>query len=265
MRAFLLTAVIVATSNTLISYSLTFARLLGPVGRRATDALVRAPLLDGVIGVLTWVPWLTALLLVGWRGLVGAVVGEFIAFHLWVLGHELMNREAARGPRIVKSVNRIVGRWQNHLALWITTIALPGFLAIRLSQVLVYPWLIKLLRFPRYNTGDWINCSRQHFEGLVGHDLIWCLYCDWMTGLYSLGGEMLRNLESFWCPIRFYDGKKCDNCNLDFPDIANGWVAADATMAEVAAKVETMYAKTSGIDNAWFGHPVRMTVKGKSV
>ena len=37
---------------------------------------------------------------------------------------------------------------------------------------------------------------------VIGHALIWCLYCDWMTGVWSLGTEMLRNVESFWYPIR---------------------------------------------------------------
>ena len=104
--------------------------------------------------------------------------------------------------------------------------------------------------------------SRESFDGLVGHDLIWCLYCDWMTGVYSLGAEMLRNVESFWCPIRFYEGKKCENCNVDFPDINGGWVKADGNMQDVENVMEEKYG--SG-ERAWFGHPVRLTVKGEEV
>ena len=154
-----------------------------------------------------------------------------------------------------------MGRWQNHLALWITVIALPGFLVIRITQYIVYTALIYLLRFPRYDQSEWVSVSRQKFSGLVGHDLIWCLYCDWMTGLWSIGSEMLRNLESFWCPIRFYDGKKCINCVREFPDLDNGWVRADGTMQQVSDKLESMYSTTG--TNAWFGHPVRLTVNGK--
>ena len=142
-----------------------------------------------------------------------------------------------------------------------SVLALPGFLGIRLSQVVIYPMLVGLLRFPRYKTGEWINCSRQHFQGLIGHDLIWCLYCDWMTGIYSLGGEMLRNVESFWCPIRYYDGKKCENCVREFPDIDHGWVPAGGTMAQVSDKLVAMY--DNDADRAWFGHPVRLTVNGR--
>jgi hypothetical protein len=103
----------------------------------------------------------------------------------------------------------------------------------RLGQYLVYPPLTWLVRLPKYNTAEWVNVSRHKFEGLVGHDLIWCLYCDWMTGVWSLGTEMLRNVESFWCPIRFRSDKKCENCTLDFPDLDNGWAPADGTMADV--------------------------------
>src|SRR5207249_402395 len=112
------------------------------------------------------------------------------------------------GPRIVKFLNGAVGRWRNHGALLVTLVAAPGFWLVRIHEVILYPFLIWFLNFPRYREAEWINVSRQKFDGLVGHDLIWCLYCDWMTGVYSLGAEMLRNVESFWCPIRFYEGKK---------------------------------------------------------
>jgi hypothetical protein len=88
-----------------------------------------------------------------------------------------------------------------------------------------------------------------------------------MTGVYSLGGEMLRNVESFWCPIRFYHGKKCENCRIDFPDIDQGWVPADATMREVVQLMEQKY--TAPGPRAWFGHPDRiavpLTVNGEPV
>jgi hypothetical protein len=126
---------------------------------------------------------------------------------------------------------------------------------IRLAQVLVYPILIWTVDFPSYKQGDWVNVSRHKFAGLIGYDLIWCLYCDWMTGVYSLGAEMLRNVESFWCPIRFYDGKKCENCTLDFPDIDQGWVAADKDMQAVNQLLNEKY--TNQPPASWFGHPSR--------
>ena len=175
---------------------------------------------------------------------------------------EMLHREAAKGPRIVKFINRTVGRGRNHIALWVTLIALPAFWFIRLAEVAIYWTLPLLVGFPKYKQSEWVNVSRQKFEGLVGHDLIWCLYCDWMTGVYALGAEMLRNVESFWCPIRFYDGKKCDNCKVDFPDVAGGWVPATGNMTDVVVTMEQQYGEGN---HAWFGHPTRLTVKGKAV
>src|SRR5262249_57508799 len=111
------------------------------------------------------------------------------------------------------------------------------FWVTRMAELFLYPPIASLTGLPKYNGAEWVNVSRQKFSGLVGHDLIWCLYCDWMTGIWSLGSEMLRNVESFWCPIRFYEGKKCENCKIDFPDIAVGWVPADGSMADIAATI----------------------------
>jgi hypothetical protein len=230
---------------------------LGSGGRRVRDWVIRAPGLDLVVAGLTWVQWVAAGVVLGWLGALGALLGQLIALSVWVVGHEIAHREAARGPRIVKVLNRQVGRWRNHAALWVTAVTYPAFWFIRFAEIFTYPLLTWLVGLPKYRQAEWVNVSRQKFEGLVGHDLIWCLYCDWMTGVYSLGAEMLRNVESFWCPIRFYHGKKCDNCKIDFPDVEGGWVRADGTMTEVAAKVEAMYG--SG-ERGWFGHPDRKHV-----
>lgn len=234
---------------------------LGRPGRTLAELFTQVPLLDFWVAALTWVPWIIAGLLGGWIAMIGALAGQFVALGLWCVGHELAHREAARGPRIVKFINRTAGRWRNHLALWLTLIGLPGFWFIRILQIIAYWPLVVLLDFPKYRQSEWINVSRQKFDGLVGHDLVWCLYCDWMTGVYALGGEMLRNVESFWCPIRFYNGKKCENCRVDFPDIEHGWVPADATMREVEIVMEQKYGGPG--PRAWFGHPVRMTVRGR--
>jgi hypothetical protein len=77
-----------------------------------------------------------------------------------------------------------------------------------------------------------------------------------MTGVYSLGGEMLRNVESFWCPIRFHNPRKCEHCKTDFPDIEGGWVPADGSMADVEQTVERFYGEGR---REWFGHPARRT------
>lgn len=231
-------------------------------GRRLADTLARAPFLDVLVALFTWAPWVAAWILLGARTIPAVIAGQIVALTLWIFIHERMYPNARRGPRIVTFLNRTVGRLRNHTALWLTVPALPVFLSIRLAQVTFYPMLTAVVRLPRYRQGEWVNVSRHKFEGLVGHDLIWCLYCDWMTGVYSLGAEMLRNVESFWCPIRFYDGKKCENCRTDFPDIDGGWTDAHGTMADVEKGMQAMH---GGGNHAWFGHPSRtpLTIKGR--
>ncbi|MCL4220186.1 MAG: hypothetical protein KJZ65_02330 [Phycisphaerales bacterium] len=197
----------------------------------------------------------------GWLGLVAAVLGQIGTVMIWTVLHEVANRKHLRGPRIVHQLNRTVGRTRNHAAVWWTAWAVPLFAIVRAAEYFIYPPLIYLVRFPRYKQGEWVNVSRHKFSGLVGHDLIWCLYCDWMTGVWSLGTEMLRNVESFWCPIRFDSTKKCENCRVDFPDIEGGWVPADGSMQDVVHTLDTHYGKT-GV-NAWYGHPARLTVEGR--
>ena len=251
---------ITALSSLALAGLLSLFPRLGSAGARFSELLCRAPLLDLVVACFTWIPWVIAGAIGGWAGFLGAVVGQLIALYTWCAAHELAFRDAARGPRIVKFHEKIVGNFRNHAALWATLLALPIFWNIRIMQIL-FSWVLPvLLNFPRHRQAEWVNVSRQKFEGLIGHDLIWCLYCDWMTGVYSLGAEILRNVESFWCPIRFYEGKKCANCAVDFPDINHGWVAPDATMGDVVEKMEQMYGDGR---RDWFASPARLTVNGK--
>jgi hypothetical protein len=232
-----------------------------PQSMPVLESLARAPMLDLFLAALTWIPWIFAACGGGWGGLLGGLAASAGVLVGWIQWHEHQHADAAAGPRIKKALNHLVGPTANHAALWLTLIAYPVFWMIRLHEICAYPLLIWLLGFPPYKSGDWVNVSRQKFSGLVGHDLIWCLYCDWMTGVYSLGAEMLRNVESFWCPIRFYDGKKCENCKMDFPDLETGWVPPDGTMADVAAVLTEKYATG---ERTWFGHPARLTVRGKA-
>ncbi len=237
-----------------------FITLLPRYNRPLSDKFCRAPYLDIMIASFTWIPWLIAGIVGGGSAFLGSLLGEAAALLVWTSWHELMHRQYADGPRIVKFIDKTVGSWRNHLALWVTLIALPGFWFIRIVEIIGYWPLVALLDFPKYKHADWINVSRHKFQGLIGHDLVWCLYCDWMTGVYAFGAELLRNVESFWCPIRFYDGKKCANCAVHFPDINHGWVEPNQSMADVVAKMEEMY--TTG-PRAHFTHPARLTIRGK--
>jgi hypothetical protein len=235
---------------------------LGRPGRAVSAALCRAPWLDLPITYFTVLPLVLGPIWGGWAGLLGALVGQVASVLLWGWMHELANLEAVRGPRIVRTVNRIVGRWRNHAAAWTTAMVTPVFWFVRLAEVFAYPVISVLVGLPRYRQGEWVSVSRQKFQGLVGHDLIWCLYCDWMTGVWSLGTEMLRNVESFWCPIRFSDAAKCKNCSIDFPDVERGWVAADGTMGQVAELLESKYGSGR---REWFGHVARLTVEREEI
>ena len=184
---------------------------LGRPGRTLSEWLCRAPGLDVVVFYFTALPAILGPILAGWAGLGAAIGGQFSAMLLWIALHELTHPAARKGPRIFSTLNHLVGPWRNQIAMWWTAWALPGFWAIRLVECFVYPVLTWTARLPKYRDREWINLSRHKFRGLVGYDLIWCLYCDWMTGVWSLGSEMLRNVESFWCPIRFDSTKKCEH------------------------------------------------------
>ncbi|MEM7578146.1 MAG: hypothetical protein AAF328_11815 [Planctomycetota bacterium] len=244
-------------------------------GDKLGDWLCRAPGLDVVVFTLTVLPQLVGLTLGGLRGgffvalgwLAVAVLAQCVAMIIWMRVHELAHREAMQGPRITQTLNRTVGPVRNTLAVWWTAWAVPLFALVRLVELTVYPIVAWLIQLPTYDAKDWVSVSRQKHHHLVGADRIWCLYCDWMTGVWSLGSEMLRNIESFWCPIRFRDDTKCENCSLEFPDVKERWSPADGTMRDVTDTLEKYYPGPGGV-NGWFGHPNRsktqVTVEGKT-
>lgn len=243
---------------------------LGSPGKALCAWLAHAPGLDLWIFYFTVAPMVAGVIVGqrvlgswwGWSAGFGvAVVAMVLTVMIWTPLHEFANPKARKQPRLVHQINYSVGRWRNHSAVWWTALAVPLFALVRIAEWIVYPPLTWLVRLPKYKSSEWINVSRHKFDGLVGHDLIWCLYCDWMTGVWSLGTEMLRNVESFWCPIRFDSSKKCANCTVDFPDLDNGWAPSDGTIEDVRAAHAKHY---PGPDNTnpWFGHPVRLTVKG---
>lgn len=259
---FLIVAGIVAGGVLIGAAILHLVPRLGAAGKRLSVVLCRAPSLDWIITYFTVAPLIIGGIVAGWIGFLGAIVGQVFGVLIWVGLHELAHREVSGKPRIVSALNKIIGPWRNHAALWLTATVTPMFWLVRMVELLAYPPLRWLVGFPRYDSGEWVNVSRHKFKGLVGHDLIWCLYCDWMTGVWSLGSEMLRNVESFWCPIRFDNSKKCQNCSVDFPDINHGWVPAEGDITDAARLIETEH---GGHTHAWFGHPVRLTVRGQDL
>ena len=249
---FLLTAIMVVSS--LLLY---LPVVLGKSGKQLSEFLCHAPGIDLVLAYFMLLPLILSCTLIGWFGIIIALTAQLSALWIWIITHELINYRSRHEPKIFPTLSRLVGGWRNHLAVWITLLALPCFWTIRLAEIIAYPPLTWLVGLPKYKHRDWVNVTRQKFSGLVGYDLIWCLYCDWMTGVWSLGTEMLRNVESFWCPIRFYSDKKCENCKIDFPDVEAGWVESDGEMSDV---VELLKCKYSQVDErSWFGYKSRQT------
>lgn len=217
-----------------------------------TEMITRAPWLDAFISFFTWVPWAAGAWLSGWRGVLAALVAQLLAIHAFCVIDRLIRGKQSRTLTDAQAV--VLGPVRNHLALLATTPAVLLFVICRVTEVLVYTPVAWLAKLPKYRHGDWVNLSRHKYDGLIGADLLWCWYCDWMTGLWALGSEMLRNIESFWCPIRFRDEVKNQNAIIDFPDIAN-WAKADGTMEDAVRAFEEHYDGKQ--ENSWWGHPDR--------
>lgn len=244
--------VIALVAGTIVLHSLPH---LGKLGKNLSEFCCFAPGIDLVLAYFMLLPLAIGWLVSGWLGVGIALLAELSVLWMWIIGHEFVNRDRDARGKIARTMSGIFGRWRNHVAIWITALAIPVFWFVRFAEVIVYPPLTGLIGLPKYQAKDWVNVSRHKFEGLIGYDLIWCLYCDWMTGVWSLGTEMLRNVESFWCPIRFYSDKKCENCKQDFPDLENGWISADGNMEQVSELLQEKY--TGKDESSWFGHPAR--------
>lgn len=239
----------------IIATLLSITPRLGRFGQVIISYATTTPWIDIIITTILWVPWVIGIAAGGFQGFAAALAAQLLVINIWALLHEMAYRQSRQGPSIATFHNHRIGWLRNNIAVWSTLIVIPLFSLIRLAQVTIYPILVWSVDFPKYNHDDWVNVSRQKFSGLIGYDLIWCLYCDWMTGVYSLGAEMLRNVESFWCPIRFSNTKKCENCRLDFPDIQQGWVEAGRDMQAVNQLLQEKYANQPTA--SWFGHPNR--------
>ena len=226
--------------------------LLSRIAFAVSEKITRAPLLDFFISLFTWMPWVAGGLLSGWLGIVASLCAQFLALHCFCLADRLVRGK--KGRTLTDAQNKLLGPARNQIALLATTPAVPLFAMVRVIELLVYPVVAWLAKLPRYRNGDWVNLSRHKYDGLIGYDLVWCWYCDWMTGLWALGTEMLRNIESFWCPIRFRDDVKNTNALIDFPDIAK-WAPADGTMEDAVEGFEKHY--DGKRENSWWGHPDR--------
>jgi len=214
--------------------------------------VARAPMLDVLASMLTWLPWLAAFYARGWQGLGLCLAAQLLSLEAFSLVHGFAHRSTSGGAKIRHALDEVVGPVRNRVGLWVTLLILPAMWMIRLGQCTVYPLQVWGLGFPWYRHSDWVSLNRQKFQGLVGHDLIWCLYCEWVLSIYSLGAEMIRNNESWWCPIQFHDLEKCQRCVPDFPDIAK-WVPPTGSLQEVKDDLLKRYCPKK-TPRAWTGY-----------
>ncbi len=231
---------------------LAVAAILTRVVFVVTDKITVAPMLDIFVSLFTWVPWVTGAVCGGGIGLAAAIVAQVIFLHVFCLTHRLVRGK--KGRTLTDAQARLLGPIRNQLALLCTAPATVIFSGARAAEILLYPLIVRLAKLPPYKQSEWVNLSRHKYDGLIGYDLLWCWYCDWMTGVWALGSEMLRNVESFWCPIRFRSDVKNRHVSTDFPDVEK-WAPADGTMEDVVRLFESQYDGKSA--NAWWGHPDR--------
>jgi hypothetical protein len=238
----------------IIFSALTVAALITRLAYAITEKVAQAPMLDFFVSLFTWIPWVVGGYLLGWKGVVAAIIAQIIAIHAFCLIDRAIRGRRKGSPTLTDAQARLLGPLRNQFALLMTTPAVAAFALVRFVEVLTYPPVAWLAKLPRYKSSEWVNLSRHKYDGLIGYDLLWCWYCDWMTGVWALGSEMLRNIESFWCPIQFRSPVKNRNASTDFPDV-KVWAPADGTMEDVVRAFEEQY--DGKRQNSWWGHPDR--------
>jgi hypothetical protein len=244
----------------IIFCSLTLAGIFTRIAYGITDKIAQAPFLDLLVSLFTWLPWVAGWWMLGWRGVIASVIAQLVFLHAFCLIHRALRGKKGRTLTDAqgKVLGPFLGPFRNQLCLMVQTPAILVFVQVRLAEIVIYPPIAWLGKLPTYNSSEWVNLSRHKYDGLIGYDLLWCWYCDWMTGIWSLGSEMLRNIESFWCPIQFQSPMKNQNASIDFPDLST-WVPFDGTMEDAVAAFEKHYDGKK--PNRWWGHPDRQKEK----
>ena len=94
---------------------------MGQAGKRISEASCRAPILDVVVCYFTILPLIIGPLVAGWAGLFIAVASQPATLLIWQTIHEAIHRDAAKGPRIIKVLNKRFGPVRNLTAAYITS------------------------------------------------------------------------------------------------------------------------------------------------
>ncbi len=227
------------------------AAILTRIAYAISEKITEAPLLDAFVSLFTWVPWAVGATWDGWRGFFAASSPSFFSSisSAWFTAPSAAKRVVPSPmPKPCAGTDPQSG---------VPFAPDPGRARLRgdpCHGTRPLPHCGRHRKTPTYKQSEWVNLSRHKYDGLVGYDLLWCWYCDWMTGLWSLGSEMLRNIESFWCPIRFRSDAKNRNASIDFPDVKE-WAPADGSLEDAVRLIEKHY--DGKRKNSWWGHPDR--------
>lgn len=135
-----------------------------------SEKIVRAPFLDILISVFTWIPWAVGFWLNGWIGVLSALFAQWLGIYVFCLMDRVIRGKPA--DTLTAAQGRVIGPFRNHLALLATTPATVAFVAVRLTEILVYPVVAWLAKLPTYKSSEWVNLSRHKYAGLIGPDLL---------------------------------------------------------------------------------------------
>lgn len=227
------------------------------ISKKSAEVFRVVPCLDLWIAAYVYAPPIVTAVVYSWTEVLICIAVQTLFLALYSAMHSLSYRirKGQKGGRLLSSLSKGLSRPRVILGFYITLLAIPVFVVLRVGQLTVYPLLQWSVDYPSYKHSDWIQLSRHKFEGLIGLDLLWCLYCEWAAGVYALGGEMVRNNESFWCPIRFYSQKHCENCEMTFPDLKE-WVEPTGSIEQVQELLEKKYPKNQR-PKSWYAHSSR--------
>jgi hypothetical protein len=129
---------------------------LGAVGEKTSKWFCSAPGVDLALAYFMLLPLLVGWFVASWQGLEVALLAELSALWLWIILHELAHRQKSQA-KIHRQLSSTVGAWRNHLAVWITALAVPLFWGVRFVELIVYPPLTKLVGLPRYDAKNLIG------------------------------------------------------------------------------------------------------------
>ena len=119
---------------------------MGQAGERFSDACCRARLLDAIVCYFTVLPLIIGPIVAGWHGFLSAVLAQLATLLIWQSIHEAVHRDAVKGPRIIKVLNKKFGAFRVLTAAYITGLATPIFWFARVGELIIYPPLVWLVR-----------------------------------------------------------------------------------------------------------------------